>query len=42
VIRPARLAQISYDFGVPSTQAGGIGSVSNIQHVEIAFPHPGR
>jgi subtilase family protein len=43
LVDPAgRLAQISYDFGVPSTQAGGIGSVSNIQHVEVAFPHPGR
>ena len=37
-----RLAQISYDFGVPSTTPGGIGSVPNIQHVEIAFPRAGR
>ncbi len=37
-----RLTQISYDFGVPSTTPGGIGSVPNIQHVEVAFPKAGH
>jgi subtilase family protein len=37
-----RLTQISYDFGTPSTRAGGIGSVPDIQHVEVANPVPGR
>ena len=37
-----RLTQISYDYGTPSTQAGRIGSVPNIQHVEVADPLPGR
>jgi len=37
-----RLTQISYDFGTPSSRAGGIGSVPDIQHVEIANPVPGR
>ncbi|HEX4723208.1 MAG TPA: S8 family serine peptidase, partial [Pseudonocardiaceae bacterium] len=36
------LTQISYDFGVPSATPGRIGSVSNIQHVEVASPRPGR
>ena len=36
-----RLATISYDFGTPSTRAGGIGSTPNIQHVEIANPTAG-
>jgi len=37
-----RLTQISYDFGTPSTRPGGIGTVPNIQHVEVADPTPGR
>jgi hypothetical protein len=37
-----RLTQISYDFGTAATQPGGIGTVSNIQHVEVANPTPGR
>ncbi|HEX4703579.1 MAG TPA: S8 family serine peptidase [Pseudonocardiaceae bacterium] len=37
-----KLTQISYDFGIPSSQAGGIGSVSNIQHVEVTAPAPGK
>jgi hypothetical protein len=37
-----RLAQISYDFGTPPTRAGALGTVSNIQHVEVADPAPGR
>jgi hypothetical protein len=37
-----RLTQISYDFGTPPRQAGGIGSVPDIQHVEVAHPVPGR
>jgi hypothetical protein len=37
-----KLTQISYDFGTPSTQPGGIGSVPNIQHVEVTAPTPGR
>lgn len=36
-----RLATISYDFGTPSRRAGALGTVSNIQHVEIADPAPG-
>jgi hypothetical protein len=36
-----RLATISYDYGTPATRAGAIGSVPNIQHVEIADPTPG-
>jgi hypothetical protein len=43
LIDPAgRLTQISYDFGTAATQPGGIGTVSNIQHVEVATPKPGR
>lgn len=37
-----RLTQISYDFGTPPTRAGALGTVSNIQHVEVADPTPGR
>ncbi len=36
-----RLAQISYDYGTASTRPGSIGSVSNIQHVEVANPTAG-
>ncbi len=36
-----RLATISYDFGTPSTRAGQLGSVPNIQHVEVADPTAG-
>lgn len=43
LVDPAgRLTQISYDYGTPSAQAGRIGSVPNIQHVEVAAPKPGR
>lgn len=35
------LTQISYDFGTPSTRAGQLGSVPNVQHVEVADPAPG-
>jgi hypothetical protein len=37
-----RLTQISYDYGTPSSRSGGIGSVPDIQHVEVANPVPGR
>jgi hypothetical protein len=37
-----RLTQISYDYGTPSSQPGGIGSVPDIQHVEVANPVPGQ
>lgn len=36
------LTQISYDFGVGPSTPGHLGTVSNIQHVEVAAPHPGR
>ena len=36
-----RLRQISYDYGTASTKAGGIGTVPNLQHVEVANPEPG-
>ncbi|MYS23323.1 MULTISPECIES: S8 family peptidase [unclassified Streptomyces] len=36
-----RLTQISYDYGTPPTRAGRLGTVSNIQHVEVAAPVPG-
>jgi hypothetical protein len=36
------LTQISYDFGVASTTPGRLGTVSNIQHVEVTAPRPGR
>ncbi|HET9893422.1 MAG TPA: S8 family serine peptidase [Streptosporangiaceae bacterium] len=36
-----RLATISYDFGTPSTRPGVNGTVSNIQHVEVANPAAG-
>lgn len=35
-----RLTQISYDYGTP--RSSGIGSVPDIQHVEVANPTPGR
>lgn len=35
-----KLTQISYDYGTP--RAGKIGTVSNIQHVEVTAPTPGR
>lgn len=37
-----RLTQISYDYGTASTAPGRLGTVSNIQHVEVADPTPGR
>ena len=37
-----KLTQISYDFGTASTRAGQLGSVSNIQHVEVTAPTPGK
>jgi Subtilase family len=37
-----RLTQISYDFGTASTKAGRLGTVSNIQHVEVTAPVPGK
>ena len=36
-----RLATISYDFGTPSTRAGGSAPLPNIQHVEVANPTAG-
>ena len=36
------LTQISYDFGTPPTRPGRNGTVSNIQHVEVNTPMPGR
>ncbi|HEX3648959.1 MAG TPA: S8 family serine peptidase, partial [Pseudonocardiaceae bacterium] len=36
------LTQISYDFGTPPTRAGRNGTVSNIQHVEVNAPMPGK
>jgi len=38
-----RLRQISYDYGTPasSTSTTGIGTVPDIQHVEVADPTPG-
>lgn len=35
------LAQISYDYGTPSTRPGRNGTTPNIQHVEVADPTPG-
>ncbi|HEX5117859.1 MAG TPA: S8 family serine peptidase [Pseudonocardiaceae bacterium] len=35
------LTQISYDFGTAPTRAGRLGTVSNIQHVEVTAPMPG-
>jgi hypothetical protein len=35
-----RLRQLSYDYGNPSSN-GGIGSVPNVQHVEVANPEAG-
>ena len=37
-----KLTQISYDFGTASTRAGQLGSVSNIQHVEVTAPRAGK
>ena len=36
-----RLSQISYDYGNPPSGTAKFGSVSNIQHVEVADPTPG-
>lgn len=35
------LTQISYDYGTPPTRAGRLGTVSDIQHVEVTAPVPG-
>jgi hypothetical protein len=37
-----KLAQISYDYGTGPTHPGATGTVSNIQHVEIAAPTKGK
>ncbi|HEX5404147.1 MAG TPA: S8 family serine peptidase [Pseudonocardiaceae bacterium] len=37
-----RLTQISYDFGTGPTRPGALGTVSNIQHVEVTTPVPGK
>jgi hypothetical protein len=37
-----KLTQISYDYGTASTRAGQLGSVSNIQHVEVTAPRAGK
>ncbi|WP_329459061.1 S8 family peptidase [Streptomyces sp. NBC_01497] len=37
-----RLTQISYDYGTASTRAGRLGTVSNIQHVEVTAPVAGK
>jgi hypothetical protein len=37
-----KLTQISYDYGTGSTRAGQLGSVSNIQHVEVTAPRAGK
>lgn len=36
-----RLTQISYDYGTAAARAGRIGTVSDIQHVEVTAPEPG-
>jgi hypothetical protein len=36
-----RLRQLSYDYGVPPSRQGALGSVPDIQHVEVANPEPG-
>ncbi|SEG68719.1 Subtilase family protein [Actinacidiphila yanglinensis] len=36
------LTQISYDYGTPPTRAGRLGTVSDIQHVEVTAPVAGR
>ena len=36
-----RLRQISYDYGTAATRAGALGTVPNIQHVEVANPEAG-
>ncbi|WP_405592223.1 S8 family peptidase [Streptomyces sp. NBC_01190] len=36
------LTQISYDYGTAPTRAGRLGTVSDIQHVEVTAPVPGR
>jgi hypothetical protein len=43
LVDPAgKLTQISYDYGTASTRAGQLGSVSNIQHVEVTAPKAGK
>ena len=37
-----KLTQISYDYGTPASRAGRLGTVSNIQHVEVTAPTPGN
>lgn len=37
-----KLTQISYDYGTPSTKPGRLGTVSDIQHVEVTAPTPGK
>ncbi|GAA5187335.1 hypothetical protein GCM10023322_35460 [Rugosimonospora acidiphila] len=37
-----KLTQISYDYGTPATRAGQLGSVPNIQHVEVTAPKAGK
>jgi hypothetical protein len=37
-----RLTQISYDYGTAPSSAGRLGTVSNIQHVEVTSPVPGK
>jgi hypothetical protein len=36
-----RLRQVSYDYGAASTRVGSLGTVPNIQHVEVANPEAG-
>jgi len=43
LIDPAgKLTQISYDYGTGPTRVGALGTVSNIQHVEVTAPRAGR
>jgi hypothetical protein len=43
LIDPAgKLTQISYDYGTGPTRAGQLGTVSNIQHVEVTAPKAGK
>jgi hypothetical protein len=37
-----KLTQISYDYGTPASKPGRLGTVSNIQHVEVSAPTPGN
>ena len=37
-----RLTQISYDYGTAPTRAGRLGTVSDIQHVEVTAPVAGK